>query len=480
MDSALVFLPFEYLGAEENLGWIGSAVPVIAATQISSMTAPTLRDARLTRVQQVVSGYITGKRGDLRVTGTVRDELRQSTIKTVSARGTTVVEAASSLALQLNSRPKPYTSNNPEAIRELFSGHADAALALDSSYGAAHVARIEGLLRAGRKEELPAALQAARAAKLTEVEQARLQALVAQTPKARTEALLGLARITRHDPQLWRTAAEAALVSKNHGGAIEAFQRALTFDSTNVVLWNTLAYAQAFSGDVEAARNSLAEYRRLQPREANAIDSLGEVYFINGRFQQAEKSFLEAFELNNALLGGGDLYRAAITRFLSGDRMKADDYFHRYIEFRQKHNDGLVPLREAVWLYVTGRRSEARQKAATVPSPAAKTQIALWDLAEGKGNPQILGERPELQGWKLLFQAKYPEAVEYWSKVYESSSLITGNEARVLLAWSLTGAGRLKEGAALLEKWPLPPAGPEPGLSSIVSAKAIELKAGHR
>jgi hypothetical protein len=174
------------------------------------------------------------------------------------------------------------------------------------------------------------------------------------------------------------------------------------------------------------------------------------------------------------------MYRAALSRFLSGDRMKADEYFRRYIEFRQKQNDALAPLREAVWLYATGRRDAARHKALSLASPAGKTQIALWDLAEGKSNPQVLGNRPELQGWKLLFQGKYPEAVEYWSKIYESSSLVTGNEARVVLAWSMVGAARQSEGAALLEKWPLPPAGPEPGLSSIVLAKTIEIKAGHR
>ena len=115
----------------------------------------------------------------------MRDESGQSTVKTLSAHGTTVVEAAASLAGQLNSTPKPYTSNNPEAIKELFTGHADAALALDPAYGAAHVARIEALVRTGRKDELPAALAAAKPAKLTDVERARLQALVADTPKAR-------------------------------------------------------------------------------------------------------------------------------------------------------------------------------------------------------------------------------------------------------------------------------------------------------
>ena len=130
-------------------------MPGIAAAQISSIAVPTIRDAHLNRIQQVVDGYITGRPGDLRISATVRDESGQSTVKTLSAHGTTVVEAAASLAGQLNSTPKPYTSNNPEAIKER-SLVMQTLLSAHPAYGAAHVARIEALVRTGRKDELPA------------------------------------------------------------------------------------------------------------------------------------------------------------------------------------------------------------------------------------------------------------------------------------------------------------------------------------
>jgi hypothetical protein len=184
--------------------------------------------------------------------------------------------------------------------------------------------------------------------------------------------------------------------------------------------------------------------------------------------------------LNNAWLGGGDLYRAALCRFLLGDRVKADELAGRYLDFRKKHNDPLVAVREAIWLYTTGRGEDANRKLAGIDSPAAKTQLAIWEIADGKRPVTMLGDRPELQGWKLLLGRRYPEAVEYWKRIYDNSSLVNGNEARVLLAWSLNGAKRADESASHLEKWPLPPTGPEPGFSSLWPAKAIELKAGHR
>jgi tetratricopeptide (TPR) repeat protein len=247
-----------------------------------------------------------------------------------------------------------------------------------------------------------------------------------------------------------------------------------------VVVWNTLAYVQTFAGNLEAGKQSIADYRKLQPKDANALDSLAELHYYEGRFAEAEKHFLESYELNNLMLGGGSLYRAALSRFLAGDRAKADAHFKRYAEFREKHKDALLPLREAIWLYTTGRKQEARQKAAQIATPQAKTQVLLWDMAEGKGNPALLGERPELQGWRMLFDRRYPEAIDFWSKIYNSTSVVNGNEARMVLAWALTNANRAPEAAALMQKWPLPPPGPEPGLSSIAVAKFIELKAGGR
>ena len=204
VSANLVFLPFEYLGSAPTLEWTGLAVPGIASVQSSSLALPGIREAHINRIDHVVDGYITGGPGDLRVTAAVRDEKSQRTLRTLEARGTTVLEAASTLARQLNDKPKAYTSNNPEAIKEFFSGHVDAAVALDPSFGAAQVSRVEALLRTGRKEDLPAAIASARASNLTDLERARLEALVADTPKKRAEALLGLARAARYDLELWR------------------------------------------------------------------------------------------------------------------------------------------------------------------------------------------------------------------------------------------------------------------------------------
>lgn len=480
IDTRLVFVPFEYLGSGPDSGWAGTAVAAIAAAQVSSLLAPHVRDAQLNRARQVVQGFVTERAGNLHVIALVRDESAQKTIRRLEARGSTVLAAAAALAGQIAAQPKPYTSSNPEAVKQLYLGHPDAALALDPKFGTAHLARIETLRRSGNTEEVAKAVAAAQSANWTDLERARLQAVTAETPQARTAGLLAMARAAGHDFSYWTAAADAALLSKDTKAAIEAIQRALLLDPGSVSLWNTLAYVQAFTGNLEGAKTSLAEYRKLQPKEANAHDSLGEIHFYEGKFAEAEQHFLDAFGQNPAFLGGGDMYRAALCRFLAGDTAKADALFRRYAGWRGKQNDAQMPLREAIWLYTTGRSAEARRKAESLGTPAAKTQLAIWDLYEGKGNPAILGNRPELQGWKLLFEGRYPEAAEYWKRAYEASTVLTASEPRSLLAWALHGSGREAEAMALLQKWPLPPAGPEPGFSSLALNKTITLKAGRR
>ena len=480
LDPKLVVIPFEYVGSAPDVGWVGTALSGIVSSQTSTLLAPNVRDAHLTQAPQIMEGYVTGIAGDFRVTATLRNEPNQTTVRTFEARGANAIEAAAALSRQLTDQPKPYSTSNLEAVRLYFSGNVDAAIAADPGFGPAHVSRVELLLRTGKKDEIPAAVEAAKAARLSELDKARLETLTATTPKARTAAVMKWARITSYDIQVWRTASDSAQTSKDHPEAIEALKRAIAIDPRDASLWNTLAYVQTFSGDIEAGKQSIAEYRKLRPKDANALDSLAELHYYEGRFAEAEKHFLESFELNNTLIGGGSLYRAALSRYLAGDRAKADQHYKRYAEFRAQHKDALVPLRDAVWLYTTGRKEEARSKAGQIDSPQAKTQILLWDMAEGKGNPALLGARPELQGWRLLLERRYPEAINFWTAVYQNASMVTGNEARMVLAWALTAADRKSEAAPLMSKWPLPPPGPEPGLSSVAVAKFIELKAGGR
>ena len=110
---------------------------------------------------------------------------------------------------------------------------------------------------------------------------------------------------------------------------------------------------------MESAQKSFERYGRDPAHKANALDSQGEASFLNGRFAEAEKYFLEAHAKSSAMLGGGDLLKAAYARWLQGDLAGADQLFSRYLTFRNQQKDPLTVWRQAVWEYSTGRQAAA-------------------------------------------------------------------------------------------------------------------------
>jgi tetratricopeptide (TPR) repeat protein len=362
---------------------------------------------------------------------------------------------------------------------------------------------------------------------LTEEDKLRLanaRAMLSGDLASRIQATRDLARLRAGDMQLWRTAAELALVGKDYPAAIDAFENATKLEPENIVLWNTLGYAHAFAGNLSAARKALEEYRRIAPGDANALDSLGEVRFYLGRFAEAEKYYLEAFNRNRTLLGGGEALRAGMARLMMGDRETADKHFAAYLDVRKQARDILSPVRQGLWLFWTGRRGEAVKalEQITVPTDAvvaAQFLLSLWDVQFGDlekarnsaaqavklaktGHPASLAlvarllasppgpitnvealtseadpRRRQLLGYSLLLHRNYADAARVWSAVYDKTSAASANEERILLAWAETERGNLAEAANLMRAYSIPPQGADPGLPSILFPRSIFLKA---
>jgi Flp pilus assembly protein TadD len=217
-----------------------------------------------------------------------------------------------------------------------------------------------------------------------------------------------------------------------------------------------LGYAQAFAGDPEAARKSFERYGSDPAHAANALDSQGEGAFLNGRFAEAEKSFLAAHAKNSGLLGGGDLLKAAYARWLQGDLPGADKQFSQYLAVRAQQKDPLIPWRQAVWEYATGRPEPAIARLSAVTGPAAdlaRTQVALWK------DPSRLPQDPA-----VLQQA------------FERTPPTLDGITRVLLASALAHTGQKDQARKLVVLWPLPGAEGDPLLQSFLFPKYLELK----
>src|SRR6185369_15878624 len=110
------------------------------------------------------------------------------------------------------------------------------------------------------------------------------------------------------------------------------------------------------------------------------------IYFIGGKFAEAEGNFLEANRKNKTLVNGAELYRAAVAAFLAGNRKAAEEHYRSYAETLKATDDPLIPIRNAIWAYQTGNPSAAEQlknfavRKETTPETAsiAHSQLAIW------------------------------------------------------------------------------------------------------
>jgi len=79
--------------------------------------------------------------------------------------------------------------------------------------------------------------------------------------------------------------------------AIEAYTKVLELDPKYGWAMNEIAYMHADIGDFEKAEEYFEQYASVSPGDANPLDSLAELYFRMGRFDDAIAKYGEALEL---------------------------------------------------------------------------------------------------------------------------------------------------------------------------------------
>jgi tetratricopeptide (TPR) repeat protein len=361
------------------------------------------------------------------------------------------------------------------------------------------------------------------------VERARLEALSAELGGDRADqrrALAALSRATPADASVFQKLGAMDLAARAYQPAVQWYEKALEREPANIVLLNEAGYAQAYARDLEAAVTSLSRYRDLRPREANPLDSLGDVNFLLGQFSRAGKYYLEAYAREPSFLMGGETYKAAWAQLLAGDLKGADETFSKFLQARQGFRDSLVPYRQAQWEYLTGRRSQAiarLDRVAQDPPPnlasLAAAQLSIWMLETG--NPararqyalrtapansvstlcRFLTEPPaSASEWAIRAERAFPEPFEAGLKQYALSSALLlsrsfpeaavqltklsgqtppGSQDPVdtLLAWALAETGGFKPAEDLLALTPLPDSLHEHPLLSLSFPRILFLRA---
>jgi tetratricopeptide (TPR) repeat protein len=261
-------------------------------------------------------------------------------------------------------------------------------------------------------------------------------ATLRQDGAARLAAARKLVELIPADTSLLGGLAEREMNLRHFTDAARDYQDLARADPGNLSVRNQLGYAQAFAGDLEGARKSFAEYGRQPGQAVNALDSLGEACFVNGKFDQAERAFLDAYQKDPSFAQGAELWKAAHARWLAGDLAGADQIAQRYWQDRAKAHDPLLEWRRANWLYETGRREQAVQllmQASPQAADVAQRQLRVWN------NPQSV-----------------PSDLADLEKAYQHATPTSDGLVRTLYAEALVRAGRKDDARSLVKLWPLP------------------------
>jgi Flp pilus assembly protein TadD len=330
---------------------------------------------------------------------------------------------------------------------------------LDPDFSAAWLSWAQSLASAAHaRDALDVAQRAlAREGLRSKLERTQIEMLAAnlrQDGAARVAALADLTRLFPRDPRALRNLAQAQFAARQFSQAAQTYQTVIRLDPSGTLDLNLLGYAQACAGNAEEAKKAFEQYGKQPGQAINALDSLGEAMFLNGRFRDAEETFLEAYRKDPKFLDGADLWKAAHARWLAGDLSAADQLAEQYANAQARKGGPLAAWLQATWLYETGRKDQA---AALLGREASnqlfKQQLALWK------NPT----------------AAAPRDLETLKQLYERADPVNDGAPRTLYAAALLEAGRKEEARKLVQLWPLPPRANSP-LDSLIYPQFLELR----
>jgi tetratricopeptide (TPR) repeat protein len=452
----VAFLKFENLSADPSLDWVATAAPAILAAELTGsvrtlpLAVETMRDARLESATRIVHGYFDRREGRLHFEVALEDPERRKMISTSVVEGAPL-EAMSSIANRFASGVRAFSTSNAEAAAAWGRGDNELAVGLDPDFGTAWLAWTQKLANTGdARGALDVASRALmRSGLRSPIERTQIELLSASLmhdEAGRRAALQKLAKLAPADPAPLLTLAQLETAARRFPQAANAYREAIQAGANAPAIENQLGYAEALAGNLDAARKAFEAYGR-QPEDAtNALDSLGACLFMNGKFDEAEKAFLDAYAKDPAFLNGETLWKAAHARWLKGDLKGADELLTRYWK-----QGPLASWRHATWLYETGRREQAVMMLGEAGDVAAK-QLAVWN------DPGAV-----------------PRDLDALRQAYERSDPVNDGLVRTFYAAALLRAGNKDEARKLVARWPLPEMG-DSLLQSLMYPQFLELK----
>ena len=206
----------------------------------------------------------------------------------------------------------PVTTKSPDAqkqfeqARELVDGERGAeaipllkkAIELDADFAQAHA--YLGIVTQGPPGLAELDKAQSLAAKLPEAERMMIEGVHASRAGDRAKMQAAYAKVGELAPGEWRVWVALGW-DANDGGdskkAIELFDKALKVKPDLAIVQDGLAYGHAGLREWDAAIAAAKKQVELLPKQPNPQDTLGEILLMAGKFDDAEKAFKAALEL---------------------------------------------------------------------------------------------------------------------------------------------------------------------------------------
>jgi tetratricopeptide (TPR) repeat protein len=309
----------------------------------------------------------------------------------------------------------PVTSRSPEAVKAFEQGRdltdnergAQAielfkkAIELDPDFAQAHA--YLGIVTQGPPGLAELDKAKALAAKLPEAERFVIEGAHAGRSgnhAAMVAAYTKVAELAPGDWRVWVTLGWDAFDSGDHAKAIQQFEKALAVRPDVAFAHDGLAYAHAGKLEWDAAIAAAKKQVELLPKQPNPQDTLGEIYLMAGKFDDAEKAFQAALELddkyNTAWQG------VALARAYRGDWKGA-------FEANEGQNAGVVDTYGSVGVIVDG--AWLALAANNLPDAIARLDVIEKD-AEAKKTPAY-ASAALVRAQILLEAEKFPDAAKW-------------------------------------------------------------------
>ena len=288
--------------------------------------------------------------------------------------------------------------------------HLEKAVELDPHFAAAYLYLAWTYARLRQAGARDRALEKARAlsARATRRERLYIEAAHARTVEQDSGKELRLMKqIARDYPGEKRAHHRLAGYHRAEGRlyqAIEEYNKVLALDPNFGWAMNELGYMYTDISDYEKAAEYFERYAALSPKDANPIDSMGELCFRMGRLDEAVARYKQALDLNP------DFYytywEIAYVSALKEDYEEALRWISMFIERAPSFGTVVEGHRwRCFYKYWLGRYDDALADAELISELAAEEGSVLWKVEADRLGAWIHYDRGNLEQSRERFQA---------------------------------------------------------------------------